>query len=133
MDNYQKTLLDDLLPDQRLKSVNTQAQVHRLKPPEQFDFWSNVIDLNQAMFKQKIYKFNSIIHSNLFVGFCKVRNVSPTSLIVILILLLLIFFKTNELFFVILENVIYCIMGVKTDQELAMVPDHETEQKNIVG
>ncbi|KAL0208991.1 hypothetical protein P9112_011578 [Eukaryota sp. TZLM1-RC] len=48
-----QTLMDDLLTDQRLKTVNTLAQVHRLKPPEQFDFWSNILDLNQQIFKQK--------------------------------------------------------------------------------
>ncbi|KAL0206738.1 hypothetical protein P9112_012449 [Eukaryota sp. TZLM1-RC] len=36
-----QTLMDDLLPDQRLKMVNTQAQITKFKPPEQFDFWFN--------------------------------------------------------------------------------------------
>ncbi|KAL0214365.1 hypothetical protein P9112_006549 [Eukaryota sp. TZLM1-RC] len=48
-----QTLMDDLLPNQRSKMANTQAQVHRFKPPEQFDFWSNILDLHQPMFKQK--------------------------------------------------------------------------------
>ncbi|KAL0223872.1 hypothetical protein P9112_003262 [Eukaryota sp. TZLM1-RC] len=56
--------MDDLLPDQRLKMVNTLAQITKFKPPEQFDFWSNILDLNQLMFKQKSYKFNNIIHTD---------------------------------------------------------------------
>ncbi|KAL0223640.1 hypothetical protein P9112_003030 [Eukaryota sp. TZLM1-RC] len=61
-----QTLMDDLLPDQRFKMVNTQAQITKFKPPEQFDFWSNILDLNQPIFKQKSYKFNSIIHTDGF-------------------------------------------------------------------
>ncbi|KAL0222969.1 hypothetical protein P9112_002359 [Eukaryota sp. TZLM1-RC] len=45
-----QTFMDDLLPDQRLKMVNTQAQITKFKPPEQFDFWSNILDLNQHFF-----------------------------------------------------------------------------------
>ncbi|KAL0204707.1 hypothetical protein P9112_000014 [Eukaryota sp. TZLM1-RC] len=61
-----QTLMDDLLPNQRLKMVNTQAQVHRFKPPQQFAFWFNILDLNQPMFKKKSYKFNNIIHTDGF-------------------------------------------------------------------
>ncbi|KAL0214736.1 hypothetical protein P9112_006920 [Eukaryota sp. TZLM1-RC] len=46
--------------------VNTQVQVHRFKPPEQLDFWSNIDDLNQPMFQQRFYKFNNIIHKDRF-------------------------------------------------------------------
>ncbi|KAL0223363.1 hypothetical protein P9112_002753 [Eukaryota sp. TZLM1-RC] len=61
-----QTLMDDLLSVEKLKMVNTQAQVHRFKPFEQFDLWSNILDLNQPMFKQRIYKFNNIIHTEGF-------------------------------------------------------------------
>ncbi|KAL0213857.1 hypothetical protein P9112_006041 [Eukaryota sp. TZLM1-RC] len=44
--------------------VNMQDQVYRFKPPQQFDFWSNIIDLNQPMFKQKSYEFDNIIHTD---------------------------------------------------------------------
>ncbi|KAL0214873.1 hypothetical protein P9112_007057 [Eukaryota sp. TZLM1-RC] len=63
--NRQK-LIEDLLPKQRLQMVNTQDQVHRFKPPEQLNCWSNADDLHQPMFKQKIYKFNNNIHSDGF-------------------------------------------------------------------
>ncbi|KAL0207017.1 hypothetical protein P9112_012728 [Eukaryota sp. TZLM1-RC] len=36
-----QTLMDDLLPDEKLKMVNTLAQIHKPKPPEQFDLWFN--------------------------------------------------------------------------------------------
>ncbi|KAL0214323.1 hypothetical protein P9112_006507 [Eukaryota sp. TZLM1-RC] len=42
------------------------AQITKFKPPEQFDFWSNILYLNQPMFNQKIYQFNNIIHADGF-------------------------------------------------------------------
>ncbi|KAL0226965.1 hypothetical protein P9112_014289 [Eukaryota sp. TZLM1-RC] len=62
-----QTLMDDLLPDQRIKMVNTQAQITKFKPPEQFDFWSNILDLNQPMFKKKSNRFNKIKHTDGFI------------------------------------------------------------------
>ncbi|KAL0216705.1 hypothetical protein P9112_008889 [Eukaryota sp. TZLM1-RC] len=59
-----QTLMDDLSSTQTLKMSNTLAQFTKFKPPQHFDFWSNIIDLNQPMFKQKSYKFNNIIHTD---------------------------------------------------------------------
>ncbi|KAL0216748.1 hypothetical protein P9112_008932 [Eukaryota sp. TZLM1-RC] len=58
--------MDDLASTQTLKMSNTLAQITKFKPPQQFDFWSNILDLNQPMFKQKSYKFNNIIHTDGF-------------------------------------------------------------------
>ncbi|KAL0215480.1 hypothetical protein P9112_007664 [Eukaryota sp. TZLM1-RC] len=125
--------MDDLLPDLRLKMVSTRAQVHRLKPPEQFDFWSNIIDLNQPMFKNKIYKFNNIIHTdgfNIAVEYkCKPDNKASISDLYI---------DDVDVDTFQGKRIVVCDPGKrdllyfgskKTDQELAMVPEHETEQQ----
>ncbi|KAL0216376.1 hypothetical protein P9112_008560 [Eukaryota sp. TZLM1-RC] len=132
--------MDDLLPDQRLKMVITQDQVHRFKPPEQVDFWSNIFDLNQPMFNQKIYKFNNIIHTDAFnnaVEFrrdlqgqkCKPVNKASISDLYI---------HDVDVDTLRDKRIVVCDPGKrdllyfgskKTDQELAMVPEHETEQQ----
>ncbi|KAL0215186.1 hypothetical protein P9112_007370 [Eukaryota sp. TZLM1-RC] len=61
-----QTLIDDLSSTQTLKMSNTLPQIMKFKPPQQFDFWSDILDLNQPMFKQKSYKFNNIIHTDGF-------------------------------------------------------------------
>ncbi|KAL0215531.1 hypothetical protein P9112_007715 [Eukaryota sp. TZLM1-RC] len=58
--------MDDLPSTQTLKMSNTLAQITKFKPRQQFDLWSNILDLNQPMFKQKSYKFNNIIHTDGF-------------------------------------------------------------------
>ncbi|KAL0223583.1 hypothetical protein P9112_002973 [Eukaryota sp. TZLM1-RC] len=121
--------------------VNTQAQVHRFKPPEQFDLWSNIIDLNQPMFKQKSYKFNDIIHTDGFkiaVEFvrqglqgqkCKPGNKASISNLYI-----------DDVDVDIFQGILIVVCdpgkrdllyfgSKKTDEELAMVPEHETEQQ----
>ncbi|KAL0223276.1 hypothetical protein P9112_002666 [Eukaryota sp. TZLM1-RC] len=61
-----QTFMDDLSSTQMLKLSNTLTQITKFSPPQQFDFWSNILDLNQPMFKQKSYKFNIIIHTEGF-------------------------------------------------------------------
>ncbi|KAL0223812.1 hypothetical protein P9112_003202 [Eukaryota sp. TZLM1-RC] len=133
--------MDDLLPDQRLKMSNTLAQITKLKPPQQFDFWSNILDLNQPMFKQKSYKFNNIIHTdgfNIAVEFvrrdlqgqkCKPDNKASISDLYI---------DDVDVDAFQDKRIVVCDPGKrdllyfgskKTDQELAMVPEHETEQQ----
>ncbi|KAL0211084.1 hypothetical protein P9112_009382 [Eukaryota sp. TZLM1-RC] len=136
-----QTLHDDLSANQTLKMVNTLAQVTRFKPPEQFDFWSNILDLNQPMFKQKSYKFNNIIHTdgfNIAVEFvrrdlegqkCKPDNKASISDLYI--------DDVNVDTFQD-KRIVVCDPGKrdvlyfgsrKTDRELAMVPQNETEQQ----
>ncbi|KAL0211494.1 hypothetical protein P9112_009792 [Eukaryota sp. TZLM1-RC] len=57
----EQTIIDNLSPTYTLKMSNTLAQITKFKQTEQFDFWSNILELNQPMFKQKSYKFNNII------------------------------------------------------------------------
>ncbi|KAL0218583.1 hypothetical protein P9112_004236 [Eukaryota sp. TZLM1-RC] len=128
--------MDDLSSTQTLKMSKTLAQITKFKPPEQFDFWSNILDLNQPMFKQKNYEFNNIIHTdgfNIAVEFvrqdlqgqkCKPDNKASISDLYIddvdvdtLLQYLFIYFYL--LYF----------GSKKTDQELAMVPQNETEQQ----
>ncbi|KAL0206867.1 hypothetical protein P9112_012578 [Eukaryota sp. TZLM1-RC] len=133
--------MDDLLPKQRLKSVTTQDQVYRFKPPEQLALWSNTDDFNQPMFKQKIYIFNNIIHTdgfNIAVEFvrqdlqgqkCKPDNKARISDLYI---------DDVDVDTFQGKRIVVCDPGKrdllyfgskKTDQELTMVPEHETEQQ----
>ncbi|KAL0223060.1 hypothetical protein P9112_002450 [Eukaryota sp. TZLM1-RC] len=105
--------------------VNIQAQVHRFKPPEQFDFWSNILDLNQPMFKHRIYKFNNIIHTDGFNNAmksvrwdlkgqkCKPDNKASVSDLYIEDIDLNTFQGKRIVVCDPGENVIYCILGVK--------------------
>ncbi|KAL0206548.1 hypothetical protein P9112_001855 [Eukaryota sp. TZLM1-RC] len=134
-----QTLMDDLSSTQTLKMSNTLAQITKLKPPEQFDFWSNILDLNQPMFKQKSYKFNNIIHTdgfNIAVEFvrrdlqgqkCKPDNKASISDLYI---------HDVDVDAFQDKRIVVCDPGKrdllyfgskKTDEELAMVPEHETE------
>ncbi|KAL0226237.1 hypothetical protein P9112_013561 [Eukaryota sp. TZLM1-RC] len=133
--------MDDLSSTQTLKMSNTLAQVTKFKPPQQFDFWSNILDLNQPMFKQKSYKFNNIIHTdglNIAVEFvrrdlqgqkCKPDNKASISDLYI---------DDIDVDAFQDKRIVVCDPGKrdllylgskKTDQELAMVPEHETEQQ----
>ncbi|KAL0223713.1 hypothetical protein P9112_003103 [Eukaryota sp. TZLM1-RC] len=101
-----QTLIDDLSFTQTSKMSNTLAQITKFKPPEQFEFWSNFIDLNQLMFKQKSYQFNNIIHTDGFkiaVEFvhrdlqgqkCKPDNKASISDLYLMMMMLMLF-KTN--------------------------------------
>ncbi|KAL0218693.1 hypothetical protein P9112_004346 [Eukaryota sp. TZLM1-RC] len=120
---------------------NTQAQITKFKPPEQFDFWSMTIDLNQPMFKQKIYKFNNIFHTdgfNIAVEFgarilegqkCQPHNKASISDLYIDDVDVDTF---QDKRIVVCDHrkrdLMYFGSG-KTDQELAMVPEDETEQQ----
>ncbi|KAL0216753.1 hypothetical protein P9112_008937 [Eukaryota sp. TZLM1-RC] len=121
--------MDDLSSTQTLKMSNTLAQITKFKPPEQFDFWSNIVDLNQPMFKQKSYKFNKIIHTdgfNIAVEFVG-QNLQGQKYI-------------HDLDVDTFQDkrIVVCDPGKrdllyfeskKTDQKLAMVPEHESEQQ----
>ncbi|KAL0214611.1 hypothetical protein P9112_006795 [Eukaryota sp. TZLM1-RC] len=120
---------------------NTLAQITKFKPPQQFDFWSNILDLNQPMLKQESYEFNNIIHTyrlNIAVEFvrqhlqgqkCKPDNKASISDLYI---------DDVDVDTFQDKRIVVCDSGKrdllyfgikKTDQELAMVPEHETEQQ----
>ncbi|KAL0214405.1 hypothetical protein P9112_006589 [Eukaryota sp. TZLM1-RC] len=134
-----QTLMDDLSSTQTMKMSNTLAQITKFKPPGQLEFCSNILDLNQTMFKQKSYKFNNIIHTdgfNIAVEFvhqnlqgqkCKPDNKASISDLYI-----------DDVDTFQGRRIVVCDPGKrgllyfgskKTDQELVMVPKHKTEQQ----
>ncbi|KAL0219062.1 hypothetical protein P9112_004715 [Eukaryota sp. TZLM1-RC] len=139
-----QTLMDDLSSTQTLKMSNTLAQITKFKPPQQFDLWSNILDLNQPMFKQKSYKFNSIIHTDGFsiaVEFVrrdsqgrKCKPVNKASISDLYIHYVDVDAFQNK-------RIVVCDPGKrdllyfgskKTNQELAMVHEQETEQQRNI-
>ncbi|KAL0225694.1 hypothetical protein P9112_013018 [Eukaryota sp. TZLM1-RC] len=136
-----QTMMDDSSSTQILKMVNTLAQITKFKPPQHFDFWSNILDLNQPMFKHQSSKFNNIIHTdgfNIAVEFvrrdlqgqkCKPDNKASISDLYI---------DDVDVDDFQDKRIVVCDPGKrdllyfgskKTDEELAMVPEHETEQQ----
>ncbi|KAL0223705.1 hypothetical protein P9112_003095 [Eukaryota sp. TZLM1-RC] len=121
---------------------NTLAQITKFKPPQQFEFWSNIIDLNQPIVKHKSYNiFNNIIHTdgfNIAVEFvrrdlqgqkCKPDNKASVSDL---------FIDDVDVDTLLGKRIVVCDPGErellyfgskKTDQELAIVPEDETEQQ----
>ncbi|KAL0214159.1 hypothetical protein P9112_006343 [Eukaryota sp. TZLM1-RC] len=121
--------------------VNILAQITKLKPTEQFYFWSNILDVNLPKFKQKSYKFNNIIHTdgfNIAVEFvrrdlqgqkCKTDNKASISDLYI---------HDVDVDAFQDKRIVVCDPGKrdllnfgskKNDEELAMVPEHETEEQ----
>ncbi|KAL0206674.1 hypothetical protein P9112_001981 [Eukaryota sp. TZLM1-RC] len=128
-----------------MKMFNTLAQITKFKPPKQFDFWSNILDLDQPMFEQKNFKFNNIIHTdgfNIALEFvrqylqgqkCKPDNKARISDLYI---------DDDDVDTFQHKRIVVCDPGKrdllyfgskKTDEELAMVPEHETEQQRNSG
>ncbi|KAL0223901.1 hypothetical protein P9112_003291 [Eukaryota sp. TZLM1-RC] len=140
-----QTLMDDLSSTQTLKMSNTLAQITKFKPPQQFDFWSNILDLNQPIFKQKSYKFNNIIQTdgfNIAVEFvrrdlqgqkCKPDNKASISDLYIHDVDVDVDVDAFQD-----KRIVVCDPGKrdllyfgskKTDEELAVVPQNDTEQQ----
>ncbi|KAL0208560.1 hypothetical protein P9112_011147 [Eukaryota sp. TZLM1-RC] len=122
---------------------NTLAPITIVKPPQQFEFKSNILDLNQPVFKQKSYTFN-IIHTdgfNIAVEFvvrrdlqgqkCKPDNKASISDLYIDDVDVDTFQGKRIVVSDPGKRDLLYFGSKKTDEELAKVPEHETIQQKI--